>query len=224
MLAELASGVRERRVSGADLVTMSLERIEKLDPSLNSVVAVRADLALADARALDERVAAGDEAGPLAGLPMLVKDNQDVTGMRTTYGSRTHADAPPAEADSLVVARLRAAGAIVVGKSNVPEFTFEGYTANPLFGATRNPWAPEWSPGGSSGGSGAALAAGMCAIATATDGGGSVRIPAGFCGLAGLKPTGGGIGRWREVRLEHANFSRLLVRQILTAALRELLD
>src|SRR2546428_6863993 len=151
MLAELASGVRERRVSGADLVSMSLQRIEKLDPSLNSVVAVRADLALADARALDERVAAGDEAGPLAGLPMLVKDNQDLTGMRTTYGSRTHADAPPSEADSPVVARLRAAGPVRVGKSNVPEFTFDGYTANPAFGATPNPLAPECASAGSPG-------------------------------------------------------------------------
>ena len=196
MLTELASGVRERRVSAAELVTRSLERIQKLDPSLNAVVAIRGEEALADATELDARVARGEEAGALAGLPLLVKDNQDVTGMRTTYGSRTHADAPPAGGDSLVVERLRAAGAIVVGKTNIPEFTFEGYSANPLFGVTGNPWASAWSPGGSSGGSGAALAAGMAAIATATDGGGSVRIPAGFCGLAGLKPTGGVIGRW----------------------------
>jgi Asp-tRNA(Asn)/Glu-tRNA(Gln) amidotransferase A subunit family amidase len=124
-----------------------------------------------------------------------VKDTQNVVGLPTTYGSVVHAEAAPAAADSLVVARLRAAGAIVVGKTNVPEFAFEGFTHNVLFGATRNPWSPEWSPGGSSGGSGAALAAGMAPLVTGTDGGGSIRIPAAFCGLAGLKPTNGLVGR-----------------------------
>jgi Asp-tRNA(Asn)/Glu-tRNA(Gln) amidotransferase A subunit family amidase len=124
-----------------------------------------------------------------------VKDTEDLAGLVTTHGSLVHADDPPAADDSLVVARLRAAGAVAVGKTNVPEFAFEGYTSNLVFGATRNPWAPDWSPGGSSGGSGAALAAGLSAIATASDGGGSVRIPAGLCGLAGLKPTNGAVGR-----------------------------
>jgi amidase/aspartyl-tRNA(Asn)/glutamyl-tRNA(Gln) amidotransferase subunit A len=133
--------------------------------------------------------------GSLAGLPLLVKDTQDVAGMRTTHGSVLHESSEPASTDSLVVSRLRAAGAIVVGKTNVPEFAFEGYTHNSLFGETRNPWAPDWSPGGSSGGSGAALASGMAPLVTGTDGGGSIRIPAAFCGLAGLKPTNGLIGR-----------------------------
>jgi Asp-tRNA(Asn)/Glu-tRNA(Gln) amidotransferase A subunit family amidase len=115
--------------------------------------------------------------------------------MCTTQGSVLFAGGPPATRDGLTPARLRAAGAIVVGKTNLPEFATEGYSANLIFGATRNPWGLEWSPGGSSGGSGAALAAGLAPIATATDGGGSVRIPAALCGLAGLKPTNGLIAR-----------------------------
>src|SRR5512144_397347 len=116
-------------------------------------------------------------------------------GMRTTFGSLAFEDAPAATTDALVVARLRAAGAIVVGRTNLPEFATEGYSSNLLWGTTRNPWNPERTTGGSSGGSAAALAAGMAAIATATDGGGSIRIPAAYCGLAGLKPTNGVIGR-----------------------------
>jgi Asp-tRNA(Asn)/Glu-tRNA(Gln) amidotransferase A subunit family amidase len=187
--------VRTRRISSRQLVERSLERISRLDGPLNAVVALRAELALAEARALDERVAAGEDPGPLAGLPVLVKDLEDVIGLRTTYGSALFAGAPPATRDGLTPMRLRAAGGIVVGKTNLPEFAAEGYSANLVFGATRNPWGLRWSPGGSSGGSGAALAAGLAPIATATDGGGSVRIPAALCGLAGLKPTNGVIAR-----------------------------
>ena len=182
-------------MSSRQLVERSLERISRLDGPLNAVVALRAGPALTEALALDERVAAGEDPGPLAGLPVLVKDLEDVAGLRTTYGSALFAGAPPATRDGLTPARLRAAGAIVVGKTNLPEFATEGYSANLVFGATRNPWGLEWSPGGSSGGSGAALAAGLAPIATATDGGGSVRIPAALCGLAGLKPTNGVIAR-----------------------------
>jgi Asp-tRNA(Asn)/Glu-tRNA(Gln) amidotransferase A subunit family amidase len=195
ILSELADAVRTRRVSSHQLVERSLERIARLDGQLNAVVALRADLALGEARALDARVAAGGDPGPLAGVPVLVKDLEDVAGLRTTQGSALFADDPPATRDGLTPARLRAAGAIVVGKTNLPEFATEGYSANLIFGATRNPWGLQWSPGGSSGGSGAALAAGLAPIATATDGGGSVRIPAALCGLAGLKPTNGVIAR-----------------------------
>lgn len=193
-LAEVAAAVRAGRTSATELVAMSLERIERLDPPLNAVIRLR-EGALDDARAIDERIAEGEEPGPLAGLPLLVKDMEDVTGMPSTYGSLTFADAPAAAADGLMPRRLRAAGAIVVGKTNQPEFAFAGFTTNTLYGTTTNPWGTEWSPGGSSGGSAAALASGMAAIATATDGGGSIRIPAAFCGLAGLKPTNGVIGR-----------------------------
>jgi Asp-tRNA(Asn)/Glu-tRNA(Gln) amidotransferase A subunit family amidase len=187
--------VRTRSVSSRQLVERSLERISRLDGPLNAVVALRADLALDEAQSLDARIAAGEDCGPLAGVPVLVKDLEDVVGMRTTQGSVLFADAPPATRDGITPSRLRAAGAIVVGKTNLPEFATEGYSANLVFGATRNPWGLEWSPGGSSGGSGAALAAGLVPIATATDGGGSVRIPAALCGLAGVKPTNGVIAR-----------------------------
>jgi Asp-tRNA(Asn)/Glu-tRNA(Gln) amidotransferase A subunit family amidase len=194
-LERIGRAVARRQVSAVELVRRSLERIERLDGELHAVVALRAELALEEAAELDRRAAAGQPLGQLAGAPLLVKDIEDVTGMRTTFGSLLFEDAPPASGDGLVTGRLRAAGAIVVGKTNLPEFAAQGYTANRLYGVTRNPWAPEWSPGGSSGGSGAALAAGMAPLATATDGGGSIRIPAAMCGLAGLKPSGGLIGR-----------------------------
>ncbi len=198
----LADAVRTRRVSSRQLIERALERISRLDGQLNAVVALRGDAALEEALALDARVAAGDDPGPLAGVPVLVKDLEDVAGLRTTRGSVLFADAAPARQDGLTPARLRAAGAIVVGKTNLPEFATEGYSANLVFGATRNPWGLEWSPGGSSGGSGAALAAGLAPIATATDGGGSVRIPAALCGLVGIKPTNGLIARQPDSRLD----------------------
>ena len=194
-LRELAADVGARRIGSHELVRESLRRIEKLDQDLGAVVALRAEEALDESEGLDGAIADGGEAGPLAGLPLLVKDMTDVTGMRTTFGSLVFADAEPASTDALVVRRLRAAGAIVVGKTNMPEFAADGFTSNLVFGPTRNPWNLDRTPGGSSGGSGAAIAAGMAAIATATDGGGSVRIPAAYCGLFGLKPTNGVIGR-----------------------------
>lgn len=194
MLRRLAGEVRSGRATARELVERSLERIEA-HRDLNAVVAERADEARAEADAVDAAVAQGRDPGPLAGLPLLAKDNDDVRGMRTTHGSRWFADAPVAERDGLTVGRLRAAGAVVVGKTNVPEFCIEGFTDNLLFGPTLNPWRHDRSPGGSSGGSAAALAAGLTAIATGTDGGGSVRIPAAFCGLLGFKPTHGVIGR-----------------------------
>jgi Asp-tRNA(Asn)/Glu-tRNA(Gln) amidotransferase A subunit family amidase len=195
VLAELAAAVRRREISSEELVRRSLDRIEQLNPALNAVVLVCEEAALDGARRVDAAVAGVDEVGPLAGLPLLVKDNEDVEGLPTTYASLLRRDAPPATRDHEVIARLRAAGAVVVGKTNLPEFALEGFTDNRLFGATRNPWAPAWTPGGSSGGSGAAIAAGLAAIATGTDGGGSIRIPASFCGYVGLKPTNGLIGR-----------------------------
>jgi Asp-tRNA(Asn)/Glu-tRNA(Gln) amidotransferase A subunit family amidase len=194
MLNELATAVRGRRVSAEELVRMSLERIERLNPPLNAVISVR-EQAVDEARRLDERIGSGDDPGPLAGIPMLVKDMEDVEGVPSTYGSLVFAEAPAAVADGLIPRRLKAAGAIVVGKTNQPEFAFAGFTDNLLYGATRNPWNAEASPGGSSGGSAAAMAAGMAPLATATDGGGSIRIPAAWSGLVGLKPTNGVIGR-----------------------------
>jgi len=191
----LATSVREKRVSAVELVRASIDRIERTNPSLNAVVALRAEEALEEATNVDRRVSAGDKLGPLAGIPFLVKDTENSAGMQTTYASLLFADAQPAQCDDLAPRRLRAAGAIAIGKTNTPEFAFEGYTDNRLFGPTRNPWGTDWSPGGSSGGSAAALAAGMSPVATASDGGGSIRISAALCGLVGIKPTMGVIGR-----------------------------
>src|SRR5215216_3881776 len=191
MLARLAEAVRERTVSAAELVGTALDRIERLNPDLNAVTEVWGEEALAHAERADERGAEG----PLAGLPLLVKDNTDVAGKVTSFASRTMLDRPPAERSEVTVERMVAAGAIPIGRTNLPEFAFQGYTDSRLFGPARNPWGLEWSPGGSSGGSGAALAAGLAPIATAGDGGGSIRTPAAFCGLAGLKPTNGLVGR-----------------------------
>jgi len=195
VISRVRDAIAARRVSAEESVSCALERIDQRDRALNAVVALRAEEALAKARRLDAGLAKGQAVGPLAGVPVLVKDLEDVAGMRTTQGSVLFKDAPLATRDGLVPARLRAAGAIVVGKTNLPEFACEGFTANVLFGVTRNPWATEWSPGGSSGGSAAAVAAGMVPIATATDGGGSIRIPSAFCVLVGLKPTNGLIPR-----------------------------
>ena len=195
MIAEVARLVREREASCVELVERSLRLVEAGNPALGAVVALRGDLALQEAAEQDRRLADGQDVGPLAGVPLLVKDLEDVAGMVTTQGSLVYADSPPAAHDGLVPGRLRAAGAIVIGKTNLPECAFEAYTANRLYGPTRNPWDLQLSPGGSSGGSAAALSAGMVPLATATDGGGSARIPAAFCGLVGLKPTNGIIGR-----------------------------
>ena len=193
MLSELAGAVRNGKVSPRELVEESLRRIDKANPELNAVIARRDDAALEEADTLsDER-----RTGPLAGVPLLVKDLSHVAGMCTTFGSPLFEHAAPATGDSTIVARLRAAGAIVVGKTNTPAFGWTGYTDNQLFGATRNPWNTDCSPGGSSGGSAAALAAALAPLATTTDGGGSVRIPAALCGLVGYKPSLGVIARDR---------------------------
>jgi Asp-tRNA(Asn)/Glu-tRNA(Gln) amidotransferase A subunit family amidase len=195
VISIVRDAIASRQVSAEEVVRVALDRIGKLNPDLNAVVTTRADEAIAEARVLDGRNHSNRELGPLGGVPLLVKDLEDVAGMRTTMGSALFARTLPAATDGLVPSRLRAAGAIVVGKTNLPEFAAEGFTSNLLFGTTRNPWGLEWSPGGSSGGSAAALASGMAPIATATDGGGSIRIPAAFCGLVGIKPTNGVVGR-----------------------------
>jgi Asp-tRNA(Asn)/Glu-tRNA(Gln) amidotransferase A subunit family amidase len=185
---ELAAAVRDGRVTPRRLVEDALDRIARHDGELNAVVALRADAALAEADA-------HPRTGPLAGLPLLVKDLARTVGLTTTFGSPWYADAPPDDVDDIVVSRLKAAGAIVVGKTNSPAFGHTAFTDNLVFGATRNPWNTTRSPGGSSGGSAAALAAGLVPLATSSDGGGSTRIPAALCGLVGYKPSAGGIGR-----------------------------
>jgi Asp-tRNA(Asn)/Glu-tRNA(Gln) amidotransferase A subunit family amidase len=195
-LTRLADAVRTEKVSAAELVAEALRRMDAIDGDLNAVAARCDDVAEDAAAAVDAAVARGEDPGPLAGVPVLVKDLEDVAGLVTTQGSLLLADSPPASEHGTVPQRLVDAGAVIVGKSNLPEFATEGYTDNLVFGVTGNPWERDYSPGGSSGGSAAALASGMVPIATATDGGGSIRIPAAFCGLVGLKPTHGLIGRW----------------------------
>ncbi len=186
----LATAIRRREVSAREVMTAHLERIDAVNPRVNAVVSLRHEGALDDADEADRRAARGAPLGPLHGLPIAIKDLEDTAGVRTTYGSRAFADHVPT-ADSLVVQRLRAAGAIVVGKTNTPEFGAGSHTFNDVFGATRNPWALDRSAGGSSGGAGAALAAGMLPIADGSDLGGSIRNPASFNNVVGLRPTPG---------------------------------
>jgi amidase len=188
MLAELAAAVRSGAVTPRQLVDEALRRIERDNPALNAVVAVNAEQARAEA---DDH----PRTGALAGLPLLVKDLARARGLRTTFGSRLYADAPIDTVDDAIVARYKAAGAIVIGKANTPAFGHMAVTNNFVFGPTRNPWNLACSPGGSSGGSAAALAAQLTPLATTSDGGGSVRLPASLCGLVGYKPTFGALGR-----------------------------
>ncbi len=185
----IAAAVRARRLTAADVTIAALERVERVNAPLNAIVTLN-PRALDEARLVDARIAAGEDAGLLAGVPVGIKDITPVAGVRTTYGSPIFAHHVPQE-DAVVVARLRAAGAVVLGKTNTPEFAAGANTWNDVFGRTRNPWNPALSAGGSTGGGAAALAAGMIALAEGTDLGGSLRIPAAFCGVVGLRPTPG---------------------------------
>ncbi len=183
--AEQARLVAAGDVSARELVGAVLARIERIDPTLNAFRVVFAERALTEAAQADARRGAGDTR-PLLGVPVAIKDDTDVAGEVTAFGSLAHGD-PPAR-DAAVVRALREAGAIVVGKTNVPELTIFPFTESLGFGATRNPWSLDHAPGGSSGGTGAAVAAGMVGVGLGSDGGGSIRIPSAFCGLFGIKP------------------------------------
>jgi aspartyl-tRNA(Asn)/glutamyl-tRNA(Gln) amidotransferase subunit A len=192
--SELASAYAEHRLSPVEVLDAVLARSETVNPRLNAIVTFDIEGARRVARESEARWRAGETRGPLDGIPMTVKDNIPVRGLRTTWGSRVLADYMP-DVDELPVARLRAGGAVILGKTNIPEFTLQGYTDNVLFGPTRNPWDPRLTPGGSSGGAVAAVAAGLGPLAIGTDGGGSIRRPAGHTGLVGLKPSTGRVAR-----------------------------
>src|SRR5256712_140457 len=192
--AELARLVRAREVSPVEVVEVCLARVAHHNPTINAVVTLN-QRAVDDARTLERRIARGEDPGPLAGLPVGIKDVTPVAGLRTTYGSPLYKDHVPTE-DALVVRRLRAAGAVILGKTNCPEFAAGGNTFNDVFGRTRNPLDPTRSAGGSTGGGAAALATGMIALAEGTDLGGSLPIPASFCGVVGLRPSGGPVPTW----------------------------
>jgi Asp-tRNA(Asn)/Glu-tRNA(Gln) amidotransferase A subunit family amidase len=191
---EIVTLIRSKKLSPVELMEQTLQRIEAANPILNAFVSVRAERAIDEAKILAERLTSNQVIGPLIGIPIGIKDLEDVKGMVTSFGSVPYKN-NIAQRDSIQVARLKAAGAIVVGKTNTPEFGFTGFTKNMLYGVTRNPWNTERTPGGSSGGSAAAVAGGMVPMATGSDAGGSIRIPASYSGCFGLKTSFGRIPR-----------------------------
>jgi amidase len=192
---ELASLIATKAVSPVEVLESHLATIARVNPNLNAIVTLVTDAARTQAKQAEAAVTRGDKLGSLHGLPVVIKDITSTAGIRTTYGSTLFRDNVPAE-DAEVVRRLKAAGAIVLGKTNTPEFGAGANTFNDVFGVTRNPWNPALSPAGSSGGSAVAVATGMVPLAQGTDFGCSVRMPASFCGIVGIRPTPGLTPNW----------------------------
>jgi amidase len=192
---EQAAAVRRTEISARELLDLHLARIAERNPELNAIVSLDEERAREGAAHADERLARGEEVGPLHGLPFAFKDTHAVAGWRTTFGSPLFKDFVP-EQDELLVERIRAAGVVVIGKTNVPEFAAGSHTFNTIFGTTLNPVDPTRSAGGSSGGAACALAAGMVPLADGSDMGGSLRNPASFCGVVGLRPSLGRVPQW----------------------------
>jgi aspartyl-tRNA(Asn)/glutamyl-tRNA(Gln) amidotransferase subunit A len=189
-IAQAATMLRERSLASVELAQAHLDRIGAEDAGLNCFITVTADLALQQARAADREIAAGEWRGPLHGIPLALKDLYDTAGIRTTAGAAFFAERVP-DTDAVVVQRLRAAGALLLGKLNMHEWALGLTNENPHYGVVRNPWDRARVPGGSSGGSAAALAAGLCMGSLGSDTGGSIRVPAALCGVVGIKPTYG---------------------------------
>ena len=192
---ELARLIRAKAVSSREVVAAHFDLIDRVNPGLNAIVTRVIEPALDRAREADERLARGEPIGPLHGLPVAHKDLQITRGIRTTFGSPIFTDFVPDD-DALIVERMRSSGAIVVGKTNTPEFGAGSQTFNPVFGATLNPYDRTKTCGGSSGGAAVALACGMVALADGSDMGGSLRNPASFCGVVGLRPSPGRVPTW----------------------------
>ncbi len=188
--ADLLELISTKQISPVELTELYFRRIDRLDSRLNSFLLLNHDEAMETAKSAEEAIIRGDELGPLHGLPIPIKDSQMTKGLRTTSGSLVFKDRIP-ERDAAVVERVRAAGAIILGKTNVPEFGMVGSCENRLGEFGRNPWNTDYTPGGSSGGAAAAVAAYLCPLATGSDGGGALRIPANFCGIYAIKPTQG---------------------------------
>jgi aspartyl-tRNA(Asn)/glutamyl-tRNA(Gln) amidotransferase subunit A len=189
-IAEASDLLRRKQISPVDLTSACLDRIDQLNPKLNAFITVLHDSALAQAHAAEAEINTSHWRGPLHGIPVGLKDLIDTAGVKTTCGSALFADRIPTQ-DADIVRRLKAAGAVLIGKQNMQEFAYGGTSTSSYFGPVHNPWDPERIAGGSSGGSAAAVATGMCFGAIGTDTGGSVREPAAFCGIVGLKPTYG---------------------------------
>ncbi|MBL0713500.1 MAG: amidase [Desulfosarcina sp.] len=214
---ELADLIAQKEISPLEVMHDTLERMDRVNPDLNAFVALRPEAALAEAAAITEKIAKGEKMGPLVGLPLGVKDLEDTTDMVTSYGSIPFKE-NLARKDSIQVARLKAAGAIVVGKTNVPEFGFTGFTKNRLHGITRNPFNLERTPGGSSGGSAAAIAGGLVPLCTGSDAGGSIRIPSSYSGCFGFKPS---FGRIPVGPAPFVSYSAMIVMGPLTRCVRD---
>jgi aspartyl-tRNA(Asn)/glutamyl-tRNA(Gln) amidotransferase subunit A len=189
-LAEVSDQIRRKRISPVEVTRGCLERIESLNPTLNAFITVLGEAALRQAHTLEDEAQRGRWRGPLHGIPIALKDLIDTAGVKTTAASGAFKDRIPAE-DAEVVRRLKAAGAVIIGKANLDEFAFSFTSETSYFGPIHNPWKLTHTPGGSSGGSAAAVAAGLCYAALGSDTGGSIRQPAAFCGVAGLKPSYG---------------------------------
>jgi aspartyl-tRNA(Asn)/glutamyl-tRNA(Gln) amidotransferase subunit A len=189
-IAELAPQIKSRKVSPVELTELFLKRIRRLNPALNAYTTVTVDAARAQAHAAESQIGRGDYLGPLHGVPISVKENICIQGVRTTAGSKTLSDWVP-DHDATIVARIKKAGAVLLGRTNMHEWAAGGTTINPFYGTTRNPWDTSRIAAGSSGGSGAAVAASLCLASLGTDNGGSVRNPASVCGVVGFKPTFG---------------------------------
>ena len=203
---ELRGLLDSREVSSVELTEMFLGRIEELNPILNAFLTVCGEEAVASARLADERIGRGDGVGPLLGIPVSIKDLEVTKGIRSTMGSLAYRDYVP-KIDSITSERVRRSGAVILGKTNTPEFGLLGTTENRLGDACRNPWNTDRTSGGSSGGAAAALVAGLCTLATGSDGGGSIRIPASFCGVYGIKPTLGRVAKYGGVGNASPNFT-----------------
>lgn len=195
---ELRKLIATKQVSPVELTELYLRRIERLDSRLNSYLTVVADEAMESARQAETALVQGEKLGPLHGLPISIKDLEMTKGIRTTLGSLIFQDRVP-EADSIVAERVRKAGAVILGKTNTPEFGLLAHTENRLGDHCRNPWNTDRTTGGSSGGAGGAVASGLCALATGSDGGGSIRIPSALCGVYGIKPTQGRVPRFAGI-------------------------
>ena len=203
---ELRGLLDSREVSSVELTEMFLGRIEELNPILNAFLTVCGEEAVASARLADERIGRGDGVGPLLGIPVSIKDLEVTKGIRSTMGSLAYRDYVP-KIDSITSERVRRSGAVILGKTNTPEFGLLGTTENRLGDACRNPWNTDRTSGGSSGGAAAALVSGLCTLATGSDGGGSIRIPASFCGVYGIKPTLGRVAKYGGVGNASPNFT-----------------